>query len=61
MKLQLTCPYCNNTTFVTGRENKTYGGIGKSGNFSNQPICHDICENCGTIVRTYVEHPETLK
>ncbi|RRD31946.1 hypothetical protein EII38_04120 [Streptococcus minor] len=61
MKIQLICPYCENTTFVVGKTNKTYGGVGKSMNFPNQPICHDICEQCGSVVRTYVEHPEKLK
>lgn len=61
MNIQLTCPYCGNTTFVTGKQNRIYAGIGKSVHFSNQAICHDICEKCGTIVRTYVEYPEKLK
>lgn len=56
----LTCPYCGSTEFVVGKENKTYGGISKSGNFTGQPICHDICKNCGTIVRSFVENPSKL-
>ena len=28
--------------------------------FDPQALYHDICKHCGTVVRSYIEHPEKL-
>ncbi|EJN94485.1 hypothetical protein ACVRWL_00405 [Streptococcus ratti] len=57
-----TCPYCGGIQFVTAKQNKGYAGISRSGSATSlgQSICLEICKNCGTVVRFFVEHPEKL-
>ncbi|MGT2948529.1 hypothetical protein [Streptococcus devriesei] len=57
-----TCPYCGENQFVTAKQNKGYAGISRSGNASSlgQSLCLEVCKNCGTVVRFFVENPEKL-
>ncbi|MGT2666762.1 hypothetical protein ACVRYP_05550 [Streptococcus rifensis] len=55
-----SCSYCGESQFVTAKQNKGYSGISRSGSATSlsQSICLDICKNCGTVSRFFVENPE---
>ena len=44
----MKCPYCGKEEFVTGKQ-------------KSKAVYHEICVNCGTIVRSYVKNPENLR
>jgi DNA-directed RNA polymerase subunit RPC12/RpoP len=58
---QDTCPYCGGTELMKGKqfsqgcvfpyEKKTMWG-------TQHDLVHLICRGCGTVVRSYIEHPE---
>lgn len=57
------CPYCGNTEFVKGKQDayaKIYP-INKIFTLKSQALYHIICLNCGAVVKSYVNTPETLK
>ncbi len=53
------CPYCGGTEFVTCRV-KTYGSLWLEGSRRATVLDHAvICRGCGSLVRAYIESPET--
>lgn len=56
----MKCPYCGKEEFVTGKQGAAYAGITVSV-LKNRAVYHEICVNCGTIVRSYVKKPEKLR
>ena len=55
----MKCPYCGKEVFVTGKQGAAYSGITVS-LLKQRAVYHEICVNCGTIVRSYVKNPENL-
>lgn len=52
------CPFCGGTEFVYGYQ-AGYGAV--TGNMlTGQWLRHIICRNCGSVVHSYVDHPEKL-
>lgn len=61
-KQPLTCPCCGGNKFVTGKQDG-YAEVYPEDafiSFKSQKLYHDICINCGTVVRSYVKKPEKL-
>lgn len=56
----MKCPYCGKEEFVTGKQGAAYAGITVS-LLKERAVYHEICVNCGTIVRSYVKNPEKLR
>ncbi|KHD46678.1 hypothetical protein NC01_00460 [Streptococcus uberis] len=60
----INCNYCQEEEFVTFRQNKGYAGLlptDKILTTSSIQIYHDICKNCGTIVRSYIKELNKLQ
>lgn len=55
------CPYCHKEEFVIGKQNG-YATIrpNKKISLKEETIYHQICLNCGTVVRSYVKNPKNL-
>lgn len=55
------CPYCGGKNFVSARQDG-YANISadKTWTFKDQILYHTVCLDCGTVVRSYVKHPEEL-
>lgn len=55
------CPYCGGTEFGKGYQ-RGYANL-FSGTFdlSGDNLHHIVCMNCGSIVRSYVKHPDKFK
>ena len=72
-----SCPYCGGTEFVKGRTiTQGMAGLqGSSSSVLIAPLRSKIfdfrittqteirvyCKNCGSLVRTYIQHPEMLE
>lgn len=56
----MKCPCCGKEEFVTGKQGMAYAGV-KISSLKERALYHEICVNCGTVVRTYVKNPEKLK
>lgn len=56
------CPYCG-CEDLTRYKHTGYGQIYPMKSLlrtGGQTLIHIICRRCGTVVRSYVEHPDTL-
>ena len=53
------CPFCGSLEFVEG-VHTGYGAINGSGLFTGADLYHQICRDCGSVVRSYVKNPEKL-
>lgn len=63
MTSQLTCAYCGGTDFIACKQTQGYASVipaHQKTTFNGQILYHDICKNCGTVARSYIEHPEKL-
>ena len=63
MKPTLTCSYCGGTDFIACKQTKGYASVipaHQKTTFNGQPLYHDICKSCGTVVRSYIEQPQRL-
>ena len=61
-KIKITeCPFCGGTEFVKGAESGRNVYVPDSSALGRQVIWHQICRNCGTLIREYVQAPEKLK
>lgn len=49
-----TCPYCGGTDFVIGIQAVRTEKL----SFRDQTLYHEICESCGTVVRSYIKEPD---
>ena len=56
----MKCPYCGKEEFVTGKQGAVYAGV-KNSVLKERALYHEICVNCGTVVRSYVKNPEKLQ
>lgn len=54
-----SCPYCLGTKFVEGKHSG-YAEVYGEGIFTSQPLYHQICLKCGSVVRSYVKEPQKL-
>lgn len=55
------CPYCGCTELGSGKQN-SYANITVDGHlFKSSEVSHIICTRCGSIVHSYVEHPERFQ
>lgn len=48
------CPYCGGTDFVVGIQAVRTEKL----SFRDQTLYHEICENCGTVVRSFIKEPD---
>lgn len=53
------CPFCGSLEFVEGCHTG-YGEITGSGFLTSASLYHQICRDCGSVVRSYVKNPEKL-
>ena len=53
------CPFCGGMEFVEGCH-RGYGAIAGSGLLASSDLYHQICRDCGSVVRSYVMNPEQL-
>lgn len=55
------CPYCGSSNIGEGIQNG-YGAVTVKGKFfSTDALVMRICTDCGTVVRSFVRHPERFK
>lgn len=54
-----TCPFCGNNEFVKATQ-AGYGQVMGESWMSTSTLCHQICRDCGSVVRSYVDEPEKL-
>lgn len=62
MEKNSTCPYCGGKKFVVGKQDG-HAVVYPEDAFTflkSQKLYHEICLNCGTVVRSYVKKPEKL-
>lgn len=62
-KIRITeCPYCGNREFTKGMQSHQ-GSVYYPDKIitSGHSVHHIICTRCGSIVRSYVYHPEQLE
>lgn len=52
------CPYCGGTEFVIGRQDRYAAVTTEKFSFYYQTLYHEICENCGTVVRSFIKEPD---
>lgn len=60
---QDVCPRCGGTDMVMGvqqQQGRVWPCPARGLHFG-QELIHVICKNCGTVVRSCVDHPEDLK
>lgn len=55
------CPYCGGKDFGEGRQRGHAKLVKTSFALSGEDIHHIICMTCGSIVRSYVKHPDRFK
>lgn len=56
------CPYCGGYEYVEGKQDG-YSAISPADKvltFKSQSLYHQICLNCGAIVKSYVKNPRKL-
>lgn len=62
MEKTFTCPYCGGKKFALGVQDG-YAVVypaDKFFSFKSRKLYHEICLDCGTVVRSYVKNPEKL-
>jgi predicted nucleic-acid-binding Zn-ribbon protein len=58
----MRCPYCGCEQFVCAKQDD-YAAVtpaNKVLTLKSQKLYHEICLNCGTVVRSYVPNPKNL-
>ncbi len=55
------CPYCEGTEFGEGCQRGYAKLVTGTFDLGGQDIYHIVCMNCGSIVRSYVRHPDKFK
>lgn len=62
MEKNYKCPWCGCEDMVYGvQTDKARIKPAKTITFVEEKLIHVICKQCGTIVRSYVEHPEKFE
>lgn len=54
-----TCPFCGGHEFIKGVQTG-YAQVSGQGWTLSSNLCHEICRDCGSVVRSYVPDPEML-
>lgn len=54
------CPYCGGNEIIEAYQNGYACITAKSNIWGGQQLCHSVCRNCGSIIRSYVKEPEKL-
>lgn len=52
------CHYCGASNFITAKQ-AGYANVMR-GIMKSEELHHEICLNCGTVLRSYVKNPERL-
>lgn len=55
------CPYCGGTDIIVGKQAGYAAVIPEKEKLillHGQMLYHDICRQCGTVVRSYIKEPE---
>ena len=52
------CPYCGGTNIGEGYQSGYAAVTVKGRVLKSDKICYKICCDCGTVVRSFVKHPE---
>lgn len=62
IKNEHTCPWCGSKAIVIGKQ-MGYGNVqpNRFMTIKGEPLLHVICKDCGTVIRSYVEHPNNLE
>lgn len=61
MKMQVEkCPYCDGKEFLKATQTGYAAAYGESTFGTGVPVIHQVCRDCGSIVRSYVDDPEKL-
>lgn len=63
MTKTMTCSYCGASDTILCKQPYGYTSItpaDKKIAFNGQNFYHDICKNCGTVVRSFIKEPEKL-
>lgn len=55
------CPYCGGTEFGRGKQRGYAKLVTGALDLAGDNLNHIICMNCGSVVRSYVEHPDKFK
>lgn len=60
---EVICSFCGGKDFITYKQNKGYAGLLPLKRIlaTGLEVHHDICRNCGTIARSYVNDLEKLR
>ena len=54
-----TCPFCGGHEFIKGVQTG-YAQITGATLWSSTNLYHELCRDCGSVVRSYVVEPEML-
>lgn len=52
------CPYCGGTEFVIGIQGGYAAVRTEKLSFRDRTLYHEICENCGTVIRSFIKEPD---
>lgn len=55
---ETACPYCGCTDIIVGKQAAVVIPEKEMTVFNGQTLYHDICRQCGTVVRSYIKDPE---
>ncbi len=54
----IVCPFCGGSDFVLGKQDGYASIRTEKLSFRDQTLYHDICKDCGSIVRSYIKNPD---
>ncbi|WP_155973912.1 hypothetical protein [Streptococcus ruminantium] len=57
------CPLCDFSNAILCKQPHGYASITRAEKkvaFNGQILYHEICKECGTVVRSFIENPEKL-
>ncbi|WP_024413432.1 hypothetical protein [Streptococcus suis] len=63
MTKSMTCSYCGASDIILCKQPHGYSSVtpaDKKMAFNGKTLYHDICKNCGTVVRSFIKEPEKL-
>lgn len=60
---EIVCHFCDGKEFITMKQHKGYAGLLLLNKIlaTGLEVHHEVCKNCGTIVRSYVVDLDKLK
>lgn len=54
------CPFCGGNEIIDAYQDGYGAIIGTQNSLGGIALCHSVCRNCGSVVRSYVKEPEKL-